>query len=102
MKPSDLYFCILNGDNSYHEDPGKNIIIFNPISHWEVNHCLIDEYFANQMMDSPEGYLDYIGTEECCWSSHKSPVEIVKDLTTLGFTECKPMEEFLNELWSYR
>jgi hypothetical protein len=103
MNPSDLYFCVINGDNSYHEDPDWNIIIFCPIIDWVNRQCLPDYFFADKIkVRLPEDYVEYLYTEECCWASKKPSTEIIQDLTGLGLTECKPLEQFLIECWGYR
>lgn len=103
MKSSELSFCVLNGDNSYHEDDRYNIIIFCPIVDWKANKCLPDYYFANKMeVEPPKDYVEYGGTEECCWGSTKPIEEIIEELVNLGFTENKELLSFLKNLWDYR
>lgn len=109
MKPSDLQFCLHNG-SVREEDSKYTLITWCPVKYWNDNGYLPDYHFGNDLEDSlpknnsgyydlPEGYLWYIGVEEIQWVSEKSPNEIRAELTKLGFTESKDMEDFLTPLW---
>jgi len=101
MLPSELYFCVHNGDNDYHEDPDWTIITFCPIKYWAEHECLPDYYFSDEIDDSllPEGYNWYLYVEECQWATKKSREEIVSELTKLGFVYGIEMQKFLDGLY---
>lgn len=110
MKPSDLQFCIHNA-SVREEDPNLTLITWCPVEYWKKNECLPDYNFANDVAQAlpnfvsedveniPEGYSWYIFVEETQWVSYKTPEEIRAELTKLGFTESKEMEDFLTPLW---
>lgn len=101
MSPSEFYFCIHDGNNSYHEDPKWTLITFCPKEYWAKHQCLPDYYFADTIEDSilPKGYYWYIGCEETIWCTKDSKEEIKEKLSKLGFTESKELEEFLTSCW---
>ena len=102
MKPSELYFCIIDGNNSYHEAPGYMMIVFCPQNHWDRYHCLPDYYFADEIDDSliPDQYKWNYETEEVSWSSTRNKEEINKTISNMGFTHNFDMENFLEKLYS--
>lgn len=107
MQPTELTFCVHTIEEregeECNEEPykGLNVITFCPSLYWKKHECLPDYYFSDQIAEDlfPEGYQWYIFVEETQWVSKKSKEEIVQDLTILGFTENKEMENFLTNCW---
>ena len=80
---------------------GLSVITFCPADYWKKNQCLPDYNFAEEIdVSLPTGYNWYTCTEETQWCSKKSKEQIVSELTALGFSESKEMEEFLSDCWS--
>ena len=110
MKTSDFQFCLHNG-SVREDDPKYTLITWCPVEYWQKKQCLPDYNFADDLAQAlpnyvseeveniPEGYQWYICVEETQWASDKSPQQIRTELTQLGFTESKEMEDFLTPLW---
>lgn len=98
-----LSYCIVKGDNSYHQDdPELNIIIFCPTEYWKKHRCLPDYNFSDQIDINalPRTFKWYVGTEETALCSKLSKDEIRRILSELGFVENVQIQEFLeNECW---
>jgi hypothetical protein len=99
MKASNMCYCMAKYDN----DPRNahiTFITFCPINYWNTKKCLPDFFFLDAL-DAfiIPGYQPYNYSEDAIWISLKSKDEIRKDLNSIGFTENKEMEEFLNDCY---
>lgn len=103
MQPNELCFCVhslaeRDGEDSDDEEyKNLNVITFCPISYWKEHRCLPDYSFDDEINDEhiPKEYSWYLFVEETMMASKKSKEEIVKDFTSLGFSENKELEKFL-------
>ncbi len=108
LKPSDIYFSVAHfneyefGEPQSYDEDNRRYIAFCPIEYWDKHKCLPDYYFADKMKGIIflEGYRYYPFSEETMCAVNKPKDEIIKELSALGFTHNKEMEQFLIECWS--